>query len=217
MKIQTPVILLTALFSYVSADTLGLKPPNNRYHARDFADVDSSITTPNQLLDEQQGHHKRVPKLPENRDETKLHVWLRTDTASKNYQRKGVNYDGLNQLIHDTGGRHKDVVVGNPTAGYYQYGLQFSDDTWKTLQNADGANIEAYWGPYYEIRDKKGKLLETFVYRGQVGDGRRTLNSIGSFADTVIYGHTYNHATYNCQTFALDLITALDTIEVEIK
>jgi hypothetical protein len=67
-----------------------------------------------------------------------------------------------------------DVVVCKGT-DCNEYGLQFNDKTWvKTHSNGDGAPISAYAAPY------KVAATETFTYKGQVKDGRKTLNSIAT-------------------------------------
>jgi hypothetical protein len=67
-----------------------------------------------------------------------------------------------------------DVVVCKGTE-CNEYGLQLNDKTWvKTHPNGDGAPISAYSAPY------KAEPEETFTYKGQVKDGRKTLNSIAT-------------------------------------
>jgi hypothetical protein len=109
----------------------------------------------------------------------KLHVWIRTDTRSQTYKdRTGATYEGLNQLIKDTGGKHKDLVVGN-SQGYYEYGLGFSGDDWKKKTNADGAKITDYAGEYVEVTDDKThQSVESYEYMGQVKDKKTTLDDI---------------------------------------
>lgn len=118
---------------------------------------------------------KRVgPTIPEGEDDSKLHVWIRLDTRPTTYDnRNGADHDGLNQLMKDTGGRHVDVIVGN-SKGYNEYGLMFKDKTWRSKPNGDGAEVVAYGDPYDSVAG------ERFTYQGQVRDGRKTLNSIGT-------------------------------------
>ncbi|KAJ8110233.1 hypothetical protein OPT61_g6870 [Boeremia exigua] len=140
------------------------------------------------------------------KDSTKLHVWIRTDERPLHYDsRSGVNHDGLNQTIRDIGGRHRDVVVGNSSRGYYKYGLEFNDHIWLTIPNGDGAAVGSYAEQYTEVKDEH----ELFKYMGQVKDGRRTLKSIGTIAKSEIAGKTYDHNLYNCATFATDLAKRL--------
>ena len=73
--------------------------------------------------------------------------------------------------MKDTGGRHVDVVVGNPTAGFHEYGLKFFDSSWMKKPNGDGAALEPYNVLY------TATLGETFQYKGQL-DGRSTFSSI---------------------------------------
>jgi hypothetical protein len=64
------------------------------------------------------------------------------------------------------------VIVGNSKSGYWEYGLEFANDEWKTKPNADGAAIVPYGGDY------TGLDTQVFAYKGQVGDGRKTLKTI---------------------------------------
>jgi hypothetical protein len=123
---------------------------------------------------------KRVaPPVPAGKSAVKLHVWIRTDTRSQTYKDKnGATFEGLNQLIKDTGGKHKELVVGN-CQGYYEYGLAFSGDGWQKKTNADGAKITDYSGEYVEVIDKDPKLsVESYEYMGQVKDKKTTLEDI---------------------------------------
>ncbi|KID60481.1 hypothetical protein MBR_10355, partial [Metarhizium brunneum ARSEF 3297] len=106
----------------------------------------------------------------------------------------GAKHDGLYQLIKDTGGRHKDVVIGNSN-GYYEYGLQFNDPSWQKKPNGDGAAVSDYAGPYVEVKGGH----ELYEYKGEVKDKRKTLNSISNAARTKISGKVYNHKSYNCE------------------
>ncbi|KAI0181174.1 hypothetical protein GGR52DRAFT_567412 [Hypoxylon sp. FL1284] len=206
MKFQTPLLLLTSLLSYVSANPAETTALDARQHPRDFVGDVSNNVARDVLAEEESFLSKRAPTVPIGKDETKLHVWIRTDNRPTTYDdRSGANHDGLNQLMRDTGGRHKDVVVGNSN-GFWEYGLQFSSSDALSKPNGDGAAIEAYAGIYIEVPGGQ----ESFQYRGQVGDGRKTLNSIGNIARQEISGKTYDHETYNCETFSLDFVNRLD-------
>ena len=112
------------------------------------------------------------PSVPAGKDATKVHVWTRLDTRKTTYDnRAGPNHDGLNQLIKDTGGRHVDVVIGNPTKGFNEYGLKFSDPLWQQKANGDGAAVEVYALPFEPTQG------QTFTYQGQL-DGRATINTV---------------------------------------
>lgn len=65
-----------------------------------------------------------------------------------------------------------DVAVGNPSEGYWQYGLEFASGTWKSMPIGDGAPIKAYAFPYSE---EQGEVL---TYYAQVGDGRKSLKAL---------------------------------------
>ncbi|KAF1849700.1 uncharacterized protein K460DRAFT_411531 [Cucurbitaria berberidis CBS 394.84] len=196
MKFQTPLLLLASLLSYVSAEAFDAGPAlEARSHPRDFVaeiqDFDLS--------------KRAAPPVPSGKDATKLHVWIRTDERPITYDdRSGAKHEGLNQLIKDTGGRHKDVVVGN-SKGYFEYGLQFNDKSWQTKPNGDGAPVSEYDGDYIEVKGGH----ESYEYKGQVKDGRKTLKSIATMAETEIKGKTYNHVSYNCATFATNLAKQL--------
>jgi hypothetical protein len=115
------------------------------------------------------------PSVPQGIHATyKLHVWLRTDARLITYDdRQGAKHEGLNQLVKDIGGRHRDVVIGNGE-NLYQYGLQYClvDYRWLEVPNGDGILVDGY-GEEYEYG--KGQVLQ---YIGHVKDGRRTLESI---------------------------------------
>jgi hypothetical protein len=171
MKFQTPLLLLASLFTYVSAEVPSAGTAlESRSHPRDF--LGGLDNTP-------QDFHlskRAAPEVPNGKDATKLHVWIRTDERPSTYDdRSGANHEGLNQLMKDTGGRHKDVIVGN-SKGYYEYGLMFNDRSWQTKSNGDGAPVSEYAGKYIEVKGGR----ESFEYKGQVKDGRKTLNSIGT-------------------------------------
>lgn len=170
MKLSAPLLLLASLLSHVSAEA-----PNDdvvlpvRSHPRDFPiHEDISLETP-QLF------KRAIPSLPTGSDATKLHIWIRTDKRALTYDnRSGASHEGLNQLMKDTGGRHKDVVIGNPSRGYWQYGLEFQDERALRKPNGDGAAVASYSGAYKEVI--RGD--EKFEYKGQVRDVRRTLQTI---------------------------------------
>ncbi|KAI1370099.1 hypothetical protein F4677DRAFT_458127 [Hypoxylon crocopeplum] len=207
MKFQTPLLLLTSLLSYVSTNAADTTALDARHHPRNFVGGVSNAVVRDIQAEEESYLSKRAPTLPLGKDGTKLHVWVRTDNRPSNYDdRSGANHEGLNQLMKDTGGRHKDVVIGNDEGGFWEYGLQFENSDWQTKPNGDGAPIDLYANEYVEVRDGQ----ETFQYRGQVGDGRKTLNSIKTIAQNEINNKVYNHETYNCQTFALNLVNLLN-------
>lgn len=109
----------------------------------------------------------------------KLHVWLRTDARLITYDdRQGAKHEGLNQLVKDIGGRHRDIVIGNCKT-FYQYGLQFclADYRWLEVPNGDGISVEGYGEEY---KPGKGQVLQ---YMGHVKDGRRTLESIARIGE----------------------------------
>ncbi|MCJ1252162.1 hypothetical protein MMC30_009401 [Trapelia coarctata] len=144
------------------------------------------------------------PSIPTGKDATKLHVWTRLDTRESTFDnRNGASHDGLNQLMKDTGGRHVAVIVGNPSAGFHEYGLKFDDESWQTKPNGDGAPMLAYDGEY------SAKTGETFTYRGQL-DGRSTTSSVHTKAKALIKNKTYHHTNYNCKTFADNLVAGLN-------
>jgi hypothetical protein len=169
MKFSTPFLLLASLVTFISAEsaTAGTAV-EARVHARDFV---GEVTD---SLDNFQLSKRAKPTIPKGGDDKKLHIWIRTDTRPSTYKdRTGATYEGLNQLLKDTGGKHKDLVVGN-SKGFYEYGLQFADNGWKSKSNGDGANVDDYSGEYVEV-DGGGS---TYEYQGQVKDGRKTLSSI---------------------------------------
>lgn len=170
MKLSTPLLLFASLISYVSAEaTVASDALTARVHARDF-DVEA-----NNALESAEIFKRAAPSVPKGKDATKLHVWIRTDERPITYDsRSGATHEGLNQLMKDTGGRHKDVVVGN-SKGFYEYGLMFDDPSWQKKANGDGAPVSEYAGAYVEVKGGK----EAFEYKGQVKDGRKTLKSIG--------------------------------------
>ncbi|QLI71168.1 uncharacterized protein G6M90_00g066750 [Metarhizium brunneum] len=133
-----------------------------------------------------------APPVPAGKDATRLHVWIKRPSTYDD--RSGAKHDGLYQLIKDTGGRHKDVVIGNSN-GYYEYGLQFNDPSWQKKPNGDGAAVSDYAGPYVEVKGGH----ELYEYKGEVKDKRKTLNSISNAARTKISGKVYNHKSYNCE------------------
>lgn len=169
MKFSPPLLLLVSLLSYVSAEpTAAGSTLDARLHSRDFVGEANDALDPAFLL------KRAAPPVPYGKDDKKLHVWIRTDERPSTYDdRSGATHEGLNQLIKDTGGRHKDVVVGN-SKGYYEYGLQFNDKTWLKKPNGDGAAVSSYDGAYIEVKGGH----EAFEYKGQVKDGRKTLKSI---------------------------------------
>ncbi|KAF1933104.1 uncharacterized protein M421DRAFT_416692 [Didymella exigua CBS 183.55] len=201
MKFHAPILLVASFFSYVSADVTTDDPVRSvRSHPRDFP-----VTLPH-TPEAFQLSKRATPALPKGKDATKLHVWIRTDERPITYdERGGAPHEGLNQLMKDTGGRHKDIIVGNPSKGYWEYGLMFHDTTWQSKPNGDGAAVLSYEVNYKEIKNGK----EAFQYMGQVKDGRKTHNSIATLAQSEIKGKTYNHKTYNCATFAIDLTKKL--------
>lgn len=200
MKFQIPLLLLANAFTYISAEAAGSGTALDvRSHARDF------VTRASNALPDLDLSKRAAPPVPAGKDATRLHVWIRTDERPSTYDdRSGAKHDGLNQLMKDTGGRHKDVVIGN-SKGYYEYGLQFNDPSWQKKPNGDGAAVSEYAGPYVEVKGGH----ESYEYKGEVKDKRKTLNSISNTARTEISGKVYNHQSYNCGTFAQDLVHAL--------
>ncbi|KAJ4372648.1 hypothetical protein N0V86_008011 [Didymella sp. IMI 355093] len=201
MKLSTPLLFFISVLNYVSAEGRndGALLPI-RSHPRDFP-VHTNIAVETSQLQK-----RALPSVPKGKDATKLHVWIRTDERPSTYDdRSGASHEGLNQLMKDTGGRHKDVIIGNPTKGFWEYGLQFNDKTWLKKPNGDGAAVSSYEGAYIEVEGGH----EMFEYKGQVKDGRKTLKTIGTVAETEIAGKTYNHRSYNCATFATDLAKKL--------
>ena len=170
MRFHSLLLLATSLISFAYSE-----PADVRSHPRDFSLDVSTAPHIDAEIETRDGLYRRAPTLPAGKDATKLHVWLRLDTRPITYDdRGGAKHEGLNQLIKDTGGRHVDVVVGNANDGYHEYGLQFVDKNWQKKTNGDGAPIDVYTGDYVAAPG------EQFTYQGQVGDGRKTLNSIAS-------------------------------------
>ncbi|KAI1209931.1 uncharacterized protein F4807DRAFT_78661 [Annulohypoxylon truncatum] len=196
MRFQTPLVLIASLITFVSGEAAGV-----RSHARDLS---IERDTPDLSIEEESHLLKRNPVLPKGKDDTKLHAWIRTDKETVEYDnRHGISHEGLNQMMKDIGGNHVDVVVGN-SKGYYQAGLEFSSKDWiKQHPNGDGAAISEYWEPYVTMPQ------ESFQYQGQI-DGRKTLNSVHDAATQEIKDHTYNHQTYNCKTYAQNLVKRLN-------
>ncbi|GAB1201076.1 hypothetical protein APSETT444_010463 [Aspergillus pseudonomiae] len=200
MKFHVPLLLLANAFTYLLAEAPGAGTALDvRSHARDFG------TRASNALPDLDLSKRAAPPVPASKDATRLHVWIRTDGRPSTYDdRSGAKHDGLNQLMKDTGGRHKDVVIGN-SKGYYGYGLQFNDPSWQKKPNGDGAAVSEYAGPYVEVKGGH----ESYEYKGEVRDKKKTLNSISNTARTEISGKVYNHQSYNCGTFAQDLVHAL--------
>jgi hypothetical protein len=100
MKFQTPLLLLAALVSLVSGEEA------SRSHVRDF-----SLEARDAGIQDGYSHvQKRNPVLPPGKDATKLHVWVRLDTAPMIYRSSGdVAHDGLNTIMKDMGGKHVSV------------------------------------------------------------------------------------------------------------
>lgn len=147
MKFRIPLLLLTNVFTYVSAEAAGAGTALDvRSHARDF------VTRASNALRNLDLSKRAAPPVPAGKDATRLHIWIRPDERPSTYNdRSGAKHDGLNQLMKDTGGRHKEVVIGN-TKGYYEYGLQFNDPNWQKRPNGDGAAVSDYAGPYVEAK-----------------------------------------------------------------
>ncbi|KAE8419476.1 hypothetical protein BDV36DRAFT_133905 [Aspergillus pseudocaelatus] len=200
MKFQIPLLLLANAFTYVLAEAAGAGTALNvRSHARDF------VTRASDALPDLDLSKRAAPPVPAGKDATRLHVWIRTDQRESTYDdRSGAKHEGLNQLMKDTGGRHKDVVIGNGQ-GYYEYGLQFDNRNWQKKPNGDGAAVSEYAGPYVEVKGGH----ESYEYKGEVKDKRKTLNSISNTARAEISGKVYDHKSYNCGTFAQNLAHAL--------
>ncbi|KAH9890272.1 hypothetical protein F4778DRAFT_796550 [Xylariomycetidae sp. FL2044] len=188
MRFQAPLLLFAGLIALASGELSG-----TRSHSREF-DFDLDITTRDTEDEAHGGLAKRGPLMGGVKDPTKFHMWLRTDTRSTVNSTKydGVYYDGLDRLMKDTDGKHKDLVLRNATQ-YYEYGLKFKDNGWK--KNPDGAEVEAYRFDYHPVL--QGEKLD---YIGVVGGGR-ALDDIGKVAQNEVAGKKYNHASYNAQTF----------------
>ena len=94
------------------------------------------------------------------------------DTRASTYDdRSGASHEGLNQLKKDTGGKHVDVVMGNPSKGFNEYGLMFNDKSWTSRPNGDGARVSAYGWEY------KATAGEQLTYIGKL-DGPSSLNRV---------------------------------------
>ena len=118
------------------------------------------------------------PLIPSGGNPKFLHVWERLDQQPVTYGKSDSDkkkHTGLNNKIIELGGKHVDVIVGNPTAGFNEYGLQWNEKVSVALQNAnaDGAAISLYNLAYTPVASEK------LTYRG-VLDGRATQNSVGT-------------------------------------
>jgi hypothetical protein len=217
MKFTAPILLLASLFTYASAEAASADADTDisRTHSRDF--------TP-EALSENHLTARGAPKIPKGGDDKYMHVWIRTDKRPKTYTSSTYSsYAGLGQLMKDTGGQHKDVVVGN-SKGYTEYGMGFDGDSWKKKDNADGAKVCDYSGKWDEVKDGQ----EKYEYKGQVKNMKETTKSIEKMgkwnensstlmrctnakcvAKAVTKGKVYNHKTYNCGTFADDMVKKL--------
>lgn len=144
--------------------------------------------------------------IPATADKTKLQAFLRIDQTKEKYTPHGqVHHDGLNKVMEGLGGQHVDVVIGNNNEGYFLFGLQFANSGWiKTSPNGDGYAIDIYVLENY-AKGSNDKL----VWKGTV-DGRKTLKSIAADAKSLGAGKTYNHLSFNCNTFAQALLARLN-------
>jgi hypothetical protein len=95
--------------------------------------------------------------------------------------------------MKDTGGRHKDVVVGN-SKGYWEYGLQFNDEDWQKKPDGDGAKVSDYAGTYVEVKDGH----EEFEYKGQVKERKTTFKNIEQTGKSSLV--KLKHGTCNVQS-----------------
>ncbi|RAL60351.1 hypothetical protein DID88_000127 [Monilinia fructigena] len=195
-EIQTPILLLASFLAFVSSEA-----DASHSHARDFSIEVRDIRV---FSDGFAGVQKRNPVILSGKGAAKLHVWTRLNTRTASYENGGgSNHEGLNQLMKDTGGKHVDVIVDN-TKEYKQYGLEFNDESWQSQLNGDGAKVLDYAERY---ESAAGEFL---TYKGQIGDGRKKLHSIETVVSSLIKGKVYNHQSYNCATFANDLVTKVD-------
>jgi hypothetical protein len=179
MKFQTPLLLLASLFTFVCAETAGASTAlDARSHPRDFSGEVNSA------LEDLHLTKRGAPQVPKGKDANKLHVWIRTDERPITYDdRSGATHEGLNQLMKDTGGRHKDVIVGN-SKSHFEYGLMFDNKDWQKKPNGDGAKVSEYAGDYVEVKGGH----ESYEYKGQVKDGRKTLKSIANIGKQSLLG-----------------------------
>jgi hypothetical protein len=169
MQFRAFTLLVVSLSVLVSGQAT-----DERLHVRDFSpQVRTALGSDRQLVNVPELTKRNDPTIPAGKDKTKLHVWVRLDTRPTTYDdRMGANHEGLNQLMHDTGGRHVDLVIGNES-GFKETGLEFTDSSWLSKPNGDGAAVESYFTTYAA---SPGQAL---TYKGQL-DGRMTLNSIKS-------------------------------------
>lgn len=118
----------------------------------------------------------RVPPA----ESDKLHIWMRLDRRPRRFiNRRGVRYDGLNDLIRAMGGKHKDIVIGNYKKGFHAYGLYFKDHTWQQRNNGNGAQLLVGCIPYERIQDKATKrTMEKRDYIGVVKNNDWTIEEI---------------------------------------
>ncbi|GAB1310927.1 hypothetical protein MFIFM68171_01137 [Madurella fahalii] len=145
------------------------------------------------------------PEIPEGKDKTKLHVWVRVEPLGELYDnRHGIDHQGMNNLMIQIGGKHCDVVVGNPSQGFRQLGLLIDEADWmKKKPNGDGATVKVENSAYKKVPD------ETIQYKGQAAKKVSTLNKAKQIADGVAEGLTYDHQNFNCKTFADQLVAEL--------
>jgi hypothetical protein len=138
MKFQTPLLLLAALVSFVSGEEA------SRSHVRDFS-LEASLEARDAGIQDGYSHvQKRNPVLPPGADATKLHVWLRLDTAPMKYRSSGdVAHDGLNTIMKDMGGQHVSVdSLALPSyynlCTWFYFPLRNLVIGWKAYNSKDG-------------------------------------------------------------------------------
>jgi hypothetical protein len=172
MKFTTPIMLLASLFTYASAEAADAGTDISRDHPRDFS---PEVLSSNHLA------ARGAPKVPKGGDDKYMHVWVRTDKRPKTYVDSTYkSYDGLDKLMKDTGGQHKDVVVGN-SKGYYEYGMGFEGDSWKKNKDgADGAKVKEYSGKWEEVKDGQ----EKYEYKGQCKSGKESHKTIEKMGES---------------------------------
>ncbi|KAK6849980.1 hypothetical protein PG995_013813 [Apiospora arundinis] len=214
MRFQTPLLVAIAgLLSIASAEP----SVETREHHRDFSVVrsinEARVAEPSWSAAAKEERDvfanilARNPVIPSGKNDKEQHVWTRLDSRPSTYDdRGGAKHDGLNQLMHDTGGRHVDLVIGNPHDGFHEYGLQFLNGDWQGKPNGDGAHVDVYTGAYVEVKDKSGKVVETLTWEGHIG-GR--VPRLENLAKSLIKGKTYNHQSFNCKTFADEMKSKL--------
>ena len=154
------------------------------------------VTRASNALPELDLSKRAAPPVPAGKDAARLHVWIRTDERPSTYDdRSGAKHDVLSQLMEDTGGRRKDVVIGN-SKGYYDYRLQFNDPSWQKKQNSDGAAVSEYAGSYVEVKDRH----ESYEYKGEVKEKKKILNSIFNTDEQNVFSLKHSKMAFRALT-----------------